>query len=89
MINMLFNRSSTYKSLDEEVRVPYTQGEWDGDLGTDIVTIPSLPKLNCTANIAGITRSENFYVNGSHWQGILGMAYDVVARVSKYSKFEL
>ena len=62
--------------------VPYTQGNWVGHLGHDIVTMTSLPSVSVEANIACIDSSENFFINGSNWQGILGLAYADVARVS-------
>jgi len=34
------------------------------------------------ANVALIAESTNFFVNGSNWQGILGLAYREIAEVS-------
>lgn len=72
--------SSTYTSHHKKVSVLYTQGFWDGELGNDIVYFPSLltPQVRC--DIAVIKTSHNFYMNGSHWQGILGLAYPMIAR---------
>ncbi|XP_029649818.1 beta-secretase 1 isoform X2 [Octopus sinensis] len=72
--------SSTYKSSSTEVEVSYTQGFWKGSLGTDLVTLADLTNLTVTANIACITESKNFFINGSGWQGILGLAYPEIAR---------
>ncbi|XP_033126047.1 beta-secretase 1-like isoform X2 [Anneissia japonica] len=74
------DNSSTYESSSTEVYVPYTQGEWHGRLGTDMVTIPSDPNSTVRAHIVGIYSSEKFFINGSEWQGILGMAYSSIAR---------
>lgn len=63
--------------------VPYTQGKWEGELGTDLVTIPHGPNVTVVANIAAITDSDKFFINGSNWEGILGLAYAEIARVSK------
>lgn len=62
--------------------VPYTQGRWEGELGTDEVSIPHGPNASLRANIAAITQSDRFFINGSNWEGILGLAYAEIARVS-------
>ena len=61
--------------------VPYTQGKWEGELGTDLVSIPHGPNVTVRANIAAITESDKFFINGSNWEGILGLAYAEIARV--------
>lgn len=66
--------------------VPYTQGKWEGELGTDLVTIPHGPNVTVRANIAAITESDKFFINGSNWEGILGLAYAEIARVSAGSQ---
>lgn len=76
------SRSSTYRDLRKGVYVPYTQGKWEGELGTDLVTIPHGPSVTVRANIAAITKSDKFFINGSNWEGILGLAYAEIARVS-------
>uniref|UniRef100_K7F275 Beta-secretase 1 n=1 Tax=Pelodiscus sinensis TaxID=13735 RepID=K7F275_PELSI len=73
-------RSSTYRDLRKGVYVPYTQGKWEGELGTDLVTIPHGPNVTVRANIAAITESDKFFINGSNWEGILGLAYAEIAR---------
>ncbi|XP_069696307.1 beta-secretase 1-like isoform X2 [Periplaneta americana] len=72
--------SSTYLSHYKKVSVLYTQGFWDGELGSDVLYFPSLntPQVRC--DVAAIQTSHNFYMNGSQWQGILGLAYTVIAR---------
>ncbi|ESO89560.1 hypothetical protein LOTGIDRAFT_125352 [Lottia gigantea] len=72
--------SSTYEEDGREVQVPYTQGEWKGLLGTDDVQLTVLPNITVRPNIAFITQSQNFFINGSEWQGIVGMAYESIAR---------
>ena len=77
--------SSTYHDLNREVYVPYTQGEWRGELGEDLVSIPvSHPNVSVKVNVASITHSEEFFINESNWQGILGLAYADIARVSVF-----
>lgn len=81
-ITHYFNRalSSTYQSAGRAVAVKYTQGEWDGELGTDHITIPQGPSGIITINIAAILVSEGFFLPGINWQGILGLAYPFLAR---------
>lgn len=65
----LKNESSTYKDLHEEVSLFYTQGHWSGELAHDVVFFPTLnsvPPVSC--DIAFITKSKDFFVNGSNWQ---------------------
>ncbi|POI32840.1 hypothetical protein CIB84_003408, partial [Bambusicola thoracicus] len=73
--------SSTYKSQGIEVTVKYSQGSWTGVLGTDVVTIPKGIDGSYTINIATILESENFFLPGVKWHGILGLAYDTLAKV--------
>ncbi|XP_077198868.1 beta-secretase 2 [Paroedura picta] len=75
-------KSSTYRSLGTEVTVKYTQGSWTGTLGTDVITIPKGINGTYTINIATIFQSENFFLNGVKWHGILGLAYSVLAKPS-------
>uniref|UniRef100_A0A671KQ94 Beta-secretase 2-like n=1 Tax=Sinocyclocheilus anshuiensis TaxID=1608454 RepID=A0A671KQ94_9TELE len=77
-----YNRalSSTYKSSGRGVAVKYAQGEWEGELGSDWITIPQGPSGTITINIAAIISSEGFFLPGINWQGILGLAYPLLAR---------
>ncbi|XP_020644988.3 beta-secretase 2 isoform X1 [Pogona vitticeps] len=75
-------KSSTYRSLGIEVTVKYTQGSWTGTLGTDVITMPKGINGTYTINIATIFQSENFFLKGIEWQGILGLAYDTLAKPS-------
>ncbi|XP_042312965.1 beta-secretase 2 [Sceloporus undulatus] len=75
-------KSSTYIPLGVEVSVKYTQGSWTGTLGTDIITMPKGINGTYTINIATISQSENFFLKGIKWQGILGLAYDALAKPS-------
>lgn len=72
--------SRTYMSHHKEVSVVYTQGFWDGELGSDVVYFPALYTQQVRCDIAAIKTSHNFYMNDSHWQGILGLAYPVIAQ---------
>lgn len=75
------HRSNSYRDLGRSVYVPYTQGRWEGELGTDLVAVPHGPNASLRANIAAITQSDRFFINGSNWEGILGLAYAEIARV--------
>ncbi|XP_048458961.1 beta-secretase 2-like, partial [Rhincodon typus] len=74
--------SSTYMSRDLFVSVRYTQGSWEGELGIDVITIPKGPNGTITTNIATILQSEDFFLPGINWQGILGLAYSTLAKPS-------
>ncbi|XP_030260615.1 beta-secretase 2 isoform X2 [Sparus aurata] len=73
--------SSTYQSTGRNVAVRYTQGNWEGELGLDRVSIPKGPNGTIIVNIAAILSSEGFFLPGVNWQGILGLAYPMLARV--------
>lgn len=81
-ISVFFHRfrSVTFVDLDKEVELPYTKGSWKGILGSDIVSLASLPNVTVTTKIACITSSDKFFVKDAHWQGILGLAYSAIAR---------
>ncbi|XP_046891723.1 beta-secretase 1 [Hypomesus transpacificus] len=72
--------STSNHDLGRSVYVPYTQGRWEGELGTDLVSVPHGPNATMRANIAAITQSDRFFINGSNWEGILGLAYAEIAR---------
>ncbi|XP_069190031.1 beta-secretase 1 isoform X2 [Procambarus clarkii] len=73
--------SSTYVDLGRDVKVIYTQSSWTGHLGRDLAQFPSLPgTVPLVTDMALITMSDNFYVNNSHWQGILGLAFSALAQ---------
>ncbi|XP_068617221.1 beta-secretase 1-like [Battus philenor] len=71
----LRNSSSIYES-GKEVQAKYSQGTWVGKLVSDYVyfpSLPSIPEIRC--DVALITKSHKFFMNGSGWQGLLGLAY--------------
>ncbi|XP_045930498.1 beta-secretase 2 isoform X1 [Micropterus dolomieu] len=72
--------SSTYESVGRTVAVRYTQGNWEGELGIDRVSIPKGPNGTIITNIAAILSSDSFFLPGINWQGILGLAYPMLAR---------
>ncbi|KAA0701716.1 Beta-secretase 2 [Triplophysa tibetana] len=90
-ITHYFNRalSSTYQSAERAVAVKYTQGEWEGELGSDHITIPQGPSGTIIINIAAILVSEGFFLPEINWQGILGLAYPLLARTGIPDVFSL
>lgn len=85
---VLFPRfsSSTYTTSGRSVAVRYTQGDWQGELGTDLITIPQGPNGTISINMAAILTSNDFFLPGINWQGILGLAYPLLARVRDAEK---
>ena len=73
-------RSLTYRGEDKDVSVVYTQGCWEGRLGSDILRFVDGPNATARVEVASILTSQQFFINGSMWEGILGLAY---ARLSK------
>ncbi|XP_036205237.1 beta-secretase 2 isoform X2 [Myotis myotis] len=75
-------RSSTYRPKGFDVTVKYTQGSWTGSVGEDVVTITKGFNTSFLVNIATIFESENFFLPGVQWNGILGLAYAALAKPS-------
>ena len=71
--------------MNRAVAVPYTQGNWEGELGSDLIRFIDAPNATVRVNIATIESSENFFINGSNWEGILGLGYAHLAKVSSIS----
>ena len=59
--------------------VPYSQGSWHGQLVSEVVRLPETDAPAVRCDVALIERSTNFYINGSEWQGIVGLAYRQLA----------
>ncbi|KAF6117544.1 beta-secretase 2 [Phyllostomus discolor] len=75
-------RSSTYRPKGFDVTVKYTQGSWTGLVGEDLVTIPKGFNSSFLVNVATIFESDNFFLPGIKWNGILGLAYAALAKPS-------
>ncbi|KAI8421688.1 hypothetical protein MSG28_009674 [Choristoneura fumiferana] len=70
------NQSSSIQDSHKQVQAKYSQGMWIGQLATDFVQFPSLANVPAVrSNLALITESHKFFMNGSGWQGLLGLAY--------------
>ena len=63
--------------------VSYTGGEWSGRLATDIVSMIDAQdtRQSTYAYIALIQSSKNFFIRGTEWEGIMGLAYPSLAKV--------
>ncbi|XP_053604486.1 beta-secretase 1-like [Plodia interpunctella] len=69
------NKSTTLEDSGMQIQAKYSQGNWVGRMVSDQVEIPSLNISQVRANMAIITKSHKFFVNGSGWEGLLGLAY--------------
>ena len=61
----------------------YTQGNWIGRLGSDFLRFVDGPNATVRVEVASILKSEQFFINGSMWEGILGLAYSRLSKVRK------
>ena len=83
LINSISCSSSTFSANDRELfTIPYTQGLWIGYFGKEMVSLPPLAAIETTVGF--MTQTENFFVMGANWQGIMGLAYAELARVRAY-----
>ncbi|XP_050678957.1 beta-secretase 1-like [Leptidea sinapis] len=72
--------SSSLINSGKQVQAKYSQGNWSGHLASDFISFPSLHLVpEVRSDIALITKSHKFFMNGSGWQGLLGLAYLPVA----------
>lgn len=78
---MIPTRSLTYRSEDRDVSVLYTQGRWEGRLGSDMLRFIEGPNATARVEVASILSSHQFFINGSMWEGILGLAYGRLSKV--------
>ncbi|RUS87731.1 hypothetical protein EGW08_004477 [Elysia chlorotica] len=74
------DQSSSFVDQETSIHVPYTEGEWNGQLGMDVVQIATAPNFSATAYVSCITKSKDFYIQDADWQGILGLAYKALSR---------
>ncbi|XP_075263989.1 beta-secretase 1-like, partial [Convolutriloba macropyga] len=71
--------SETFKWQDDRISVQYSQGYWQGELAKDQVKFSALPNRPISAKFVVIDYSEYFFVQGTTWQGILGLGYQSIA----------
>ena len=70
--------------MNKPVSVTYSGGKWSGTLAKDLVSIGSSPPVE--VEFALITSASNFFIAGAQWSGILGLAYESLAKVSLLSR---
>lgn len=75
--------SSTYQEIGTQIHVAYTEGQWDGVLGSDIVSVSSAPNISARVHIACITQAKDFFIPEAEWQGILGLGYSQLSMPDK------
>ena len=63
--------------------IRYSVGEWSGVLARDKISIIDSKNITepVVTEFALIKTSENFFISGAQWEGILGMAYSSLAKV--------
>ncbi|CAH0399757.1 unnamed protein product [Chilo suppressalis] len=68
--------STSLHDSGKEVQAKYSQGMWVGRLASDFIEFPSVQQVpKVRSDFAVITNSHKFFMNGSGWQGLLGLAY--------------
>lgn len=70
----------SFRNLGTGVWVSYTEGEWSGTLASAVISIAGSEQAT-EAHVALIKSSENFFIRGAQWEGIMGMAYSALAKV--------
>ena len=73
-------RSSTFIDYHKTVEIEYSQGGFSGYLGSDRLHFISFYISDVT--IAVIEKSWNFFGTDPQWQGILGLAFDSLMKVT-------
>eukprot|EP00117_Sycon_ciliatum_P011753 scpid61150/ scgid13092/ Beta-secretase 2; Aspartic-like protease 56 kDa; Aspartyl protease 1; Beta-site amyloid precursor protein cleaving enzyme 2; Down region aspartic protease; Memapsin-1; Membrane-associated aspartic protease 1; Theta-secretase len=81
-LSTFFNASlsTSYNGAGSRVSVTYTEGYWEGDLAHDRLSISQFTPL--IVQLEAIDASQDFFVQGADWQGILGLAYASLAKPS-------
>lgn len=67
----------------QDVTVSYSGGEWSGTLASEMVSIGGSPLVE--AKFALIESASTFFIPGAEWVGILGLAYDSLAKVCHHA----
>lgn len=78
-----YENSSSFEDSEKKMKIVYSQGLWEGHLGKDLVKFPSVAEataINVNTDLALITYAENFFINNSHWQGIVGLGYSALSQ---------
>ena len=89
LINIIYAlvsfRSSTFRSEEAPVSMRYAQGSWEGTLASDMFWFAATNSNAVTqqpharVQFACILRSEEFYLEGATWAGIVGLGYEALS----------
>ncbi|KAF6026143.1 BACE1 [Bugula neritina] len=72
------SKSTSFTTSGQSIQVNYTQGHWEGIVGSDVINFAGGNLTAVRASISLIQESREFFENGSQWQGILGLAYQSI-----------
>ena len=73
-------RSSTFIDYHKTVEIEYSQGGFSGYLGSDRLQFISF--YISDVPVVVVNESWNLFGNYSEWQGILGLAFDSLTKVT-------
>lgn len=76
------NRSNTVRYLGIDTTVKYISGWWSGVLVNDYVSLDGTDNTSFRMDFACIEEAHKIFQPQSHWQGILGLAYQAIIAVS-------
>lgn len=62
------------------MRIEYSQGSFNGYLGTDVMWFATFHVND--VSVAIIEESSNFFGSDPQWQGIMGLAFDSLMKVT-------
>ena len=73
-------RSNTFSDSNTRVTIEYSQGGFNGYIGSDVLKFKTFDVTG--VSVAIIEKSWNFFGSDPQWQGILGLAYDSLMKVT-------
>ena len=77
--NVCYRSGKDFIDVGKAVKVTYSSGEWSGKLVRDKVGFAEFSME--MSHFSLITSSTDFFIEGAEWVGILGMAYQSLAKV--------
>ena len=75
-----YYRSSTFTNSNTAVTIEDSQGGFNGYIGTDVLQFQTFKVSD--VSVAIIEKSWNFFGSDPQWQGILGLAFDSLMKVT-------
>lgn len=76
---LFFRMGEDFVDVGKDITVTYSAGKWSGSLVRDKVGFGGFDVEMCHFSL--ITSSSDFFIEGAEWVGILGMAYQSLAKV--------